>query len=112
MDAPFSDRNARMRKRIRLHQVRVGMYIEELEGTMASPSKLSGPVVSPADIDLLINSHAISVVIDTHKGLDVDAALGEGNTPGLTEFETALRTRFTAEHLSLARKAIEETKPC
>jgi HD-GYP domain-containing protein (c-di-GMP phosphodiesterase class II) len=101
-----------MRKRIRLHQVRVGMYIEELEGTVASLAKLSGPVMSLADIDLLINSHAFSVVIDTHKGLDVDAALGEGNIPGLTQFETVLKTRFTAEHLNLARKAIGETKPC
>ncbi|WP_430244224.1 HD-GYP domain-containing protein [Neorhizobium sp. DAR64861/K0K2] len=100
-----------MRKRIRLHQVRLGMYVEELEGTEPLPSHFIGPIASPADIDRMINSHAISVVIDTRKGLDVNGASSGGGTFDPVEFDAALKMNYSAEHLTLARKAIQETKP-
>jgi putative nucleotidyltransferase with HDIG domain len=99
-----------MRKRIRLHQMRVGMYVEELEGTEPLPSRFLGPIASPADIDRLMSSHAISVVIDTRRG--VDATSVEGSISDPVEFEAALKMRFSAEHLTLARQAIKETRPC
>lgn len=98
-----------MRKRIRLHQVRVGMYVEELEGAKPSHPPHSGPIASYADIDRMMTSRAISVVIDTDKGLDT-ASVG-GNIFDLTKFDAALKKRFSAEHLTLAGKAIKETKP-
>ncbi|WP_332304939.1 DUF3391 domain-containing protein [Rhizobium sp. GR12] len=98
-----------MKKRIWLHQVRVGMYVEELEGAVL-PTSHFGPVASPGDIDLLMNSHAISVVIDTQKGLDVDGDPGE---PGLdlAGFEAALSSKFSARQIRHARKAIQDARP-
>lgn len=101
-----------MKKRIRLHQVRVGMYVEELEGTEQLSSRLDGQILSPSDVDYVLNSHAISVVIDPHRGLDVDVASAKGYTFHPIEFDAELKIRFSAEHLALARKAIQETKPC
>lgn len=89
-----------MRKRIHLHEVRVGMYVEELESSGPSTSQLSGPIMSSADIDRVINSHAISVVIDTHKGLDVEVASAKGNIFDPIKFDAALKMRFSSEHLT------------
>ncbi|WP_454702980.1 HD-GYP domain-containing protein [Agrobacterium burrii] len=99
-----------MKKRIRLHQVRIGMYVEELEGA-SLPAPLIGPIRSSGDKELLMNSHAISVLIDTQKGLDVHPDRREGELD-LAGFEFALASKFNAGQLRLANKAIEDTRPC
>lgn len=102
-----------MRKRIRLHQVRVGMFIEEMEGSPRPLPRYSGRflVTSAADIDRMLRSHVMSVIIDTRKGLDVDRDTRPPNVFDPARFETQLKTRFTAAEIALARKTIEETKP-
>jgi putative nucleotidyltransferase with HDIG domain len=104
--------NFGMRKRIRLHQVRVGMYVDELEAAEVSSFHMVGSISSPGDIDLLMNSRAISVVIDTRKGLDVDLDRRDGSALALASFESDLGSKFSAEQIQLARKAIEDTRPC
>lgn len=102
-----------MRKRIRLHQVRVGMFIEELEGPAHQLPRRSGRflVSSTNDLDRMLKSHAMSVVIDTRKGLDVDRDTQPANVFDTTIFETHLATKFTVAEIALARKTIEETRP-
>lgn len=100
-----------MRKRIRLHQVRVGMYVEELEGGQPSQWHGLGPILSPGDIDRMMNTHALSVIIDTHKGLDV-ADNGVALRPlDQSAFEANLRAVFSEEQIGSARRAIKATRP-
>src|SRR5262245_25272884 len=62
-----------MRKRIRVHQLRVGMFVEEMEGPVEQPSRtVARLVTSDADLNRMMASHAMSVVIDTERGIDVD----------------------------------------
>ncbi|MFK4771886.1 HD-GYP domain-containing protein [Rhizobium sp. ZW T2_16] len=97
-----------MKKRIRLHQVRVGMYVEELEGAVLSLPHL-GPVASPFDVDLMMNSHAISVVINTQKGLDVDPDHNEVQLD-LIDFESTLASKFSAGQILHAQEAIQDAR--
>jgi putative nucleotidyltransferase with HDIG domain len=97
-----------MKKRIRLHQVRVGMYVEELEGAVLPLPRL-GPVASPFDVDLMMNSHAISVVINTQKGLDVDSDHNEVQLD-LIDFEAALASKFSARQIRHAQEAIQDAR--
>jgi len=100
-------------KRVRLHQVRVGMFIEEMEGSSRPLPRHSGRflVTSAADIDSMLRGHAMSVIIDTHKGLDVDRDTRPPNVFDPARFEAQLNTKFTAAEIALARKTINETKP-
>ncbi|MBO0144627.1 HD-GYP domain-containing protein [Agrobacterium sp. Ap1] len=97
-----------MKKRIRLHQVRVGMYVEELEGAVLSLPHL-GPVASPFDVDLMMNSHAISVVINTQKGLDVDSDHNEVQLD-LIDFESTLASKFSGRQIWHAQEAIQDAR--
>ncbi|CAD0217298.1 HD family phosphohydrolase [Agrobacterium tumefaciens] len=97
-----------MKKRIRLHQVRVGMYIEELEGGVL-PLPHLGPVASPIDVDLIMNSHAISVVINTQKGVDVDSVHNEVQLD-LIGYESALASKFSARQIRHAQDAIQDAR--
>ncbi|OMP72206.1 HD family phosphohydrolase [Agrobacterium tumefaciens] len=101
-----------MKKRIRQHQIRLGMYIEELEGSRNQLPVPDGPflISSKGDIDRLIRSHALSVVIDTLKGRDIDADAPEG-VFDTAFFDAHLSANFSADQLRLARKTIEETRP-
>ncbi|MBM7049216.1 HD-GYP domain-containing protein [Rhizobium lusitanum] len=99
-----------MRKRIRLHQVRMGMYVDELEGAGSLPSHV-GPILSHGDIDRMMSTHAISVVIDTQKGLDVDQDPPEGREFDLVRFSSDLGSKFSAEQIQRAREAIQDTRP-
>ncbi|MGF9567693.1 HD-GYP domain-containing protein [Neorhizobium sp. BT27B] len=97
-----------MKKRIRLHQVRVGMYVEELEGADL-PLPYLGPVASLFDVDLMMNSHAISVVINTQKGLDVDTDHKEV-VLDVIGFEAALASKFSAGQILHAQEAIQDAR--
>lgn len=101
-----------MRKRIRLHQVRMGMYVEELEGAVVASSRIVGSILSRADIDLMMNSRAMSVVIDTRKGLDVDQGARDGVVNDLVSYASDLSSWFTTEEIRLAREAIQDVRPC
>jgi len=101
-----------VRKRIRLHQVRMGMYVEELEGAVVASSRIVGSILSRADIDLMMNSRAMSVVIDTRKGLDVDQGARDGVVNDLVSYASDLSSWFTTEEIRLAREAIQDVRPC
>lgn len=102
-----------MKKRIRLHQVRVGMFIEELECSANQKGTVAGRflISSPSDIDRMMQSHALSVIIDTRRGLDVDARHSAPVPNDPVGFNTFLTSKFSAAELGSARKAIEQTRP-
>lgn len=73
----------RLRKRIRLHQVRVGMFVEELEGAARDVATPVGQflIESAIHLDRVMLSHAMSVIIDTKKGIDAASFPSEGLDP-------------------------------
>ncbi|KAA3506419.1 HD domain-containing protein [Agrobacterium vitis] len=88
------------------------MFVEELEGTALDPAKPHGRflIKSSLDLDRMMASHAISVVIDTQKGIDTDTAFPpEGLNPAA--FQAHLHSFFSGEQIALAQRAIEETRP-
>lgn len=57
-----------MKKRIRLSQVRIGMFVEELESTKRAPRSAPFLVSTAADVKRVLQSSALSAVIDTERG--------------------------------------------
>jgi HD-GYP domain-containing protein (c-di-GMP phosphodiesterase class II) len=90
----------------------MGMYVEELEGAVVASSRIVGSILSRADIDLMMNSRAMSVVIDTRKGLDVDQGARDGVVNDLVSYASDLSSWFTTEEIRLAREAIQDVRPC
>ncbi len=102
-----------MRKRIRLGQVRIGMFVEELE-VSSSQSSVAGRrflISSQADVARLMGIHVLSLVIDTEKGRDLDADDSSPNVFDRSSFEAELASKFTVEQISRARNTIDETRP-
>ncbi|MDB5555880.1 MAG: phosphohydrolase [Rhizobium sp.] len=66
-----------MLKRIQKHQVRAGMFIEDLEGewTENPMSRRRFTISDTADIEHLKNTCIAAVIINTAKGLDVDSGV-------------------------------------
>ncbi|CDZ55622.1 HD-GYP domain-containing protein [Neorhizobium galegae] len=102
-----------MRKRIRLHEVRVGMFIDEVEsGSQAQPQRFSPFLVSSvSEIQRIMNSNVMTVVIDIRKGRDVEPGNARPQTLDRAQFEATLLGSFSAKEVDQARQAIEETKP-
>jgi putative nucleotidyltransferase with HDIG domain len=101
-----------MRKRIQVSQLRVGMFVEEVEvpgQTDATPFKPC-LVSTSADVRKIMASHVRSVVIDVAKGADLGRA---GSIPGnaAASFEAKLLTIFTARDIGQARQTIKEIGP-
>jgi HD-GYP domain-containing protein (c-di-GMP phosphodiesterase class II) len=89
------------------------MFVEELEVSSSQSSIQARRFVisSHADVERLMSSHVLSLVIDTKKGRDVDA---DGLSPGVFDrpsFEAELASKFSAEQISRARNTLDETRP-
>ncbi|KKZ84196.1 HD-GYP domain-containing protein [Rhizobium phaseoli] len=102
-----------MRKRIRLQELRVGMFVDEVESGSQDGSVRFSPflVSSPTDIRLMMNSNVMTVVIDVGKGRDIEPAAVNTQPFDRAHFETTLLQTFSANDVSRARRCIEETKP-
>lgn len=95
-----------MRKRIRTHQARLGMYVEEVEGHGDGTSCRQGFLIaSPEELAAIHKSKIISLVIDTAQGADVT---DDGTAARL---EAALLSRFSSSEINSARELIKDTKP-
>ena len=102
-----------MRKRIRLHQIRIGMFIEEL---VDAPDRFLAAnrrflVASHVDIERVMSSHALSVVIDTKRGRDIDTDVSSPHDFDPIAFYAHLSSKFTDDQILTARRTIEETQP-
>lgn len=102
-----------MRKRIRLHQVRKGMFVEELEGAARGGAMTVCEffIETESDLDRVRGSCAMSVVIDIKKGIDANIASGAVNDLNLLSSASDLDNSFSEEQIARARKTIEQTRP-
>ncbi|WP_168880150.1 DUF3391 domain-containing protein [Rhizobium sp. P28RR-XV] len=84
-----------MKKRIRLHQISAGMFVQELELAENEPSGMAGGfyISSPADVDRIMRSHALSVVIDTERGRDIGAGLIADNSWDVERYDAYLKCK-------------------
>ncbi|MGO4569534.1 HD-GYP domain-containing protein [Rhizobium sp. 2YAF20] len=102
-----------MRKRIQVNQLRVGMFVEDVElGGHSTASQFNPFLVSSAtEIRRITASHVMSVVIDIAKGVDVDRAVPSLAQDHQAGFNGRLLTVFSASEISQARRAIGEIGP-
>ena len=62
-----------MKKRIRVHEARIGMFVEEFEQAVSLSDDIPARffISSPTDLDKVYGSNVFSLLIDTAKGADV-----------------------------------------
>ncbi|WEZ85701.1 HD-GYP domain-containing protein (plasmid) [Rhizobium sp. 32-5/1] len=101
-----------MRKRIRIHQLQVGMFVEEVETAGSQPTPRVGPfmISSSHEVARMMNSNVMTVVIDVQKGVDV----GQVQSPrpfNRREFDAHLLEKATARDIERAKRCIADTKP-
>lgn len=98
-----------MRKRIHLHQLRVGMFVEEIEGDGPGKDRQRNHfrIDSREDIERILGCAAMSAIINVRKGADV-----EGGSPVERErFEARLAQTYSAGEISRARATVANTAP-
>ncbi len=94
-----------MRKRIRRHQVRLGMFVEELEGGASEAALRRGFLLSTAtEVDRVRNSKVISVLINVQKGCDIAASSRDAPTFAQSAFT------ITAAENKAVTQTIDQTK--
>lgn len=99
-----------MLKRIPLNQLRVGMFINDMEfATEVDAARFTPFRVSRGDeVRRLANGHVRSVVIDITKGADV---AGAPQRTSRESFEAQLSTIFSKSEIGSARKSVQEVGP-
>lgn len=101
-----------MRKRIRLHQLRVGMFVEEIDQSGFEPQRITPFLVkSPDEIEEVMANKVMSVVIDTRKGADTSPLMIPLRSYTPEHFEAELLSRFSLEKIRQARQTIADTSP-
>lgn len=102
-----------MKKRIRLHQVRVGMFVEELESSVGGRDMHPGAflVSTPADVERILGSRALSLVINTRKGCDSDPIHLPVQVVDRARLERGLLESYSAEELAVAKRVLHTTAP-
>ncbi len=99
-----------MLKRIPLNQLRVGMFINDMEfATEVDATRFKPFLVSRGDeVRRLANEHVRSVVIDITKGADV-AGMPQRSRP--ESVEAQLLNAFSKSEISRARQSIHDVAP-
>jgi len=102
-----------MRKRIRVNQLRVGMYVADIELNGGRETGQFAPflIASDKQVKKLMAGHVMTVVIDIAKGADVELDRSASELNHRRAFEIQLKTAFSALDLKEARQCIEDTKP-
>lgn len=106
-----------MKKRIRLHQLRIGMFVEELESADGPSGKTRAPflVRTATDVEHVLSSRAMSVVINIRKGSDSGVQVASRPVPtrqiSRAQFEAQLESRFSRREIQAARKSVASTVP-
>nr|WP_027686326.1 HD-GYP domain-containing protein [Rhizobium leguminosarum] len=100
-----------MRKRIHVSQLRVGMYVEDVEIEGEDRTRRFKPFLISAagQLESLMASRLMTVVIDVGKGADVDS--GAAQDIDRAAFDTQLRAVFSAKDIKQARECVEDTRP-
>lgn len=102
-----------MRKRIRVNQLRVGMYVADVEngGRTGGPNFNPFLISSPRQVERIMASHLMTVVIDVMKGADVDSGVSSPQDSHLGAFDAQLAAMYAATEIKQAKQCIEETRP-
>lgn len=102
-----------MRKRIRVNQLRVGMYVEDVELDAQQEIRRFKPflISSATQVEKMMASHVMTVVIDVVKGTDVEPGTPAQQQSDRAAFDASLFTTFSAYDLKEARQCIEDTRP-
>lgn len=102
-----------MRKRIRVNQLRVGMYVADVEngGRTGGPNFNPFLISSPRQVERIMASHLMTVVIDVMKGADVDSGVSSPQDSHLGAFDAQLVAMYAATEIKQAKQCIEETRP-
>jgi HD-GYP domain-containing protein (c-di-GMP phosphodiesterase class II) len=102
-----------MRRRIQVNQLKVGMFIEDVEvGGAETASPFRPFLVSSAhDLQTIMSRHVMSVVIDIEKGTDVDRSAPPSMAKDQASFNAMLLTVFSVKQIDRARRSIGEIGP-
>lgn len=102
-----------MQKRVRVNQLRVGMYVEDVELSDQQGAARFRPflISSRGQVEMMMASRVMTVVIDVAKGADV---VGSPSPPPQSDriaFDADLNATFSAVDLKEARRCIDDTRP-
>ncbi len=102
-----------MKKRIRLHELRVGMFVEELENVSWRADDRFSPflISTPSEIARLMRFNIMSIVINVEKGLDTCHRTQPAAMFDRQSAEAGLLSSFSRQDMETARHSIEEAKP-
>lgn len=89
------------------------MFVEELENATGSRSAKAQPflVKTMADVERVLKSRAMSVVINIRKGLDTNGTMAPGPNPDRAQYEATLLDHFSRDEIRAARQSVESTVP-
>jgi putative nucleotidyltransferase with HDIG domain len=87
------------------------MFVEELEGTPRHKATAGFMISSPQDVERVLSSKVISLVINTGKGVDVLNTSRPTGSYDPQQFEAELFARHSAAEIREAKETIKETTP-
>lgn len=102
-----------MLKRIKRHQVRVGMFITDIEDPLRDEAApMRGFLLKDEGAAAKVKaSNIISLVIDTRRGVDVGTGLPKTETQENSSSLSDLSRAFTQTEIKEALQTIEQTRP-
>ncbi len=102
-----------MRKRVRVNQLRVGMYIEDVEFSEQQDALRFKPflISSARQVETMMGRRVMSVVIDVGKGADVVGSTLPPQQNDRIAFDADLTATFSTDDLMKARQCIDDTRP-
>ena len=86
------------------------MFVEELESTKRAPKSAPFLVSTAADVKRVLQSSALSAVIDTERGVDAVDGVSIWSAEQ-RQFEASLLATFTREEIREAQQSVETTMP-
>ncbi len=102
-----------MQKRIRVNQLRVGMFVAEVEATDRQDVGSFKPflVSSNLQVEKMMARHVLTVIIDLSKGADVAPATSSSQHDARAAFNEQILSHYSKRDIRQARQCIEDTRP-
>ncbi|PWE52083.1 HD family phosphohydrolase [Metarhizobium album] len=102
-----------MKKRVHLHQLRIGMYVEEVEGRGRDWRECPGAFLirTSEQIERILHCNAMSAVINVDKGRDVEGKSISEFSQAQIDHEAELLRDFSLEEIQQAKSTIANTAP-
>lgn len=102
-----------MRKRIHLHQLAIGMFVEEFEEAMPEDHHKTGGflIKSTRDIEEIVESHAMNCVINVRKGVDVAGGTLLFRPADRARLEQQLLSNYSSKEIARAKTTMTTAAP-